>query len=258
MKTLPQIDFEVTVSNYAADIRKLYSLFRPNVQPESVQCEEFEVGVINRMVKMDDPVSRDPIVIRIFRMKIIETLSVEKQEKERANAALANRELEVAAVRQASALGITVKLCATFRNGFIYRFVDGEMLTFERYDFELAKKVATKIAQIHHRMDLGALASPAPVVSWMLGKADDPQKMQEEREFIDRKMKESPFEEHRSQLPGFIELVEEMERIYETLSQKNALGPVCFSHNDLNFTNVLVDRNAEPVLLDFEWVSVAH
>ena len=253
---MKQIDFEVTLENYADDVRRLYGLFRPNARPEEIQCKEFETGVVNRVVKLDDPGSNGPLVFRIFRMRILETLSADQREKQRSSASLSNRALELEAVRKASELGISVSPCATFRNGFIYRFVDGDLLTFETYDYETARKVAAKIARLH-RMDLGALAGRTPSVYWVVGTAGDPKTTEEEREFFDRKMKESEFEEHRSQLPGYKAICEEMEQIHERILEKDAYGPVCFCHNDLNLTNLLIERSPErePILLDFEWVS---
>lgn len=150
-----------------------------------------------------------------------------ERERDLSNTSLMDKSLELEAVRRASELGITVKLCATFRNGFIYRFVDGDVLTFENYDLDIAKKVASKVAMLH-RLDLGALANKTPTLDYILGKAGDLKQLQEERDFLDRKMRESEFEEYRSQLPGFKKLCEEMEKIYEILLQKGALGPVCF------------------------------
>lgn len=223
---MEKIDFEVTIENYGNDIRKLYTILRPNVKPEEVQCNDFDVGIMNRVVKMDDPVSNDPIVFRIFRMKVLETMTEEEREKDKTKSCLTDRELELEAVRRAGELGITVKLCATFRNGFVYRFVDGEMLTLESYDFEVAKKIAANIAKLHG-MDVGAMARKRPV--GYLGKESaDPESTKEESDFLDRKMRESEFEQFRSYLPSFTELSREVEKIHEILLQKDAYGPVCF------------------------------
>lgn len=251
MKT---IDFEVTIENYANDIRKLYSLLRPNANPEAIRCEDFDVGIMNKVVKMDDPDSNDPIVLRIFQLKSLETMSPEEREKKKRQE---NRGLEVEAFRRAGDLGIAPKLCATFRNGFVYPFVDGDMLTAEIYDFEIAKKIAAKVAKLH-RLDLGAMARQRPDRYWeaYFGGERDQAEVKKERDFFDQKMRESEFEEYRDCLPSFTEICVELERIHEILLEKNAYGPVCFLHNDLNITNVIVKKNKEPVLLDFEWVSV--
>ena len=255
---MKQIYFEVSVESYANDIRKLYILFRPNARPEEIRCEEFSVGIVNRVIKMDDPTSNDPVVVRIFRMKLRESMTVEELEKDLKSASPQNRALEMEAIRKASEVGITVRLYATFRNGFIQPFVDGDSLSFEKYDLQLAKKIAAKIAQLH-RLDLRPLAGSTPTVCWLVGKADDQKKIQEERDILDRKMKESPFEYHK-RLPGFHELCQEMEHIHEVLLEKDAYGPVVFCHNDLNLSNLLIERSPErePVLLDFEWVSTSY
>lgn len=257
MKT---IDFEVTLENYANDIRKLYSLLRPTANPGEIRCDEFDVGIMNRVVKMDDPSSNDPVVFRIFRMKYLETMTPEEREKDKLNPSATNRALELESVQRASELGITVKLCATFRNGFIYYFVDGDMLTTEIYDFETAKKIAANVAKLH-RLDLGAMARPKPANYWFMRREVDPAEVQRECDFFDQKLEEKKreFEVFRV-LPTFSETFEELEHIKDILVEKDALGPVCFCHNDLNITNWLITRNSErePVLLDFEWVSDAY
>lgn len=224
---MERIDFSVTIEKYEDDIRRLYRMLRPKAKLEEIRCSEFELGVVNRVIKMDHPGSDGAIVVRIFRMKLRASMTEEERERDKSNTSLPDKALELEAVRRASELGITVKLCATFRNGFIYRFVDGDALIFENYDLDIASKVAAKVAKLH-RLDLGALADKRPTVDYILGREGDLKRIQEERDFLDRKMRESEFEEYRSQLPGFKKLCEEMERIHEILLQKDALGPVCF------------------------------
>ena len=115
MKT---IDFEVTVEDYANDIRKLYGLLRPTANREEIECEEFSVGLMNKVVKMDDPNSNHPIVFRIFQLKKLERMTPEEREKDKMVTSPAKRALELEAVRRASELGITPKMCASFRNGY--------------------------------------------------------------------------------------------------------------------------------------------
>ena len=61
MKT---IDFEVTLENTKDDVKKLYTIVRPEVKPEDIEYSEFEEGVINSIVQLSDPLHKDPIVIR--------------------------------------------------------------------------------------------------------------------------------------------------------------------------------------------------
>ena len=254
MKT---IDFEVTLENYSNDIRKLYGILRPAADPDAIRCKDFDVGIMNRVVKMDDPSSKYAIVFRISRMKILEAMSPEEREEDKSRPSLANRELELEAVRRASELGITVKLCAIFRNGFVYRFVDGDMLTFENYDAEIASRTAASVAKLH-RMDLGAMAREKPAILWNLGRDRDQAEVQQERAFYDQKMKEGGLVEPCGRLPSFTKICAELESVHEILVAKDAYGPICFCHNDLNVTNWLVERDSKrrPVLLDFEWVSI--
>lgn len=58
------IDFEVTLENTKDDVKKLYTIVRPAAKLVEIEYEEFKEGVINSIVKLSDPLHKDPIVIR--------------------------------------------------------------------------------------------------------------------------------------------------------------------------------------------------
>ena len=251
---MENIDFAVSPENFGSDVRQLYTIFRPGIKIGKIECDEFGEGCLNRIVKLDDPKSQDPIVIRIYLLKLLASMSEEEQEKEKGRPSLVNRQLELAALRKASELGITVKLCVTFNNGFIYKFVDADINSFELYDFEVARKTAIKVAKLH-RMDLAGLVREKPAVYKILGK-ENPDEEMEKRASFNQKVKECEFEELRA-MPSYSKLSEEFERLHDLVFEKDAYGPVVFCHNDLNTGNLLIEKHSkEPVLIDFEWVSL--
>lgn len=170
-----------------------------------------------------------------------ETLDLEKFQ---------NRKLELAALKRASELGITVDLLATYTNGFIYRFIDGEQNKFELYDIETtAKQTAIKMARLHAMQVPGA--SKDPIVYKFLDRST----FAEWTKDFAKKQAESKHEELRSVIPLFPWVDDEYERLHNLVLEADAYGPICFCHNDLNETNLLIDRQTkEPIFIDFEWV----
>merc|ERR1711977_47894 len=64
----------------------------------------------------------------------------------------------------------------------------------------------------------------------------------------------SKHEELRSVIPLHPWLDDEYERLHNLVLEADAYGPICFCHNDLNETNLLIDRQTkEPIFIDFEW-----
>lgn len=251
---MKKLDFAVTPENFKNDVKRLYTKLRPDIKPDEIECAEFGEGCLNSIVKLDDPKSQDPIVVRVYLLKLLGSMTEEEREEEKGRPSLVNRELELAALKKASELGITVRLCATFKNGFIYKYVDADMNSFELYDLDVARRTATKLAKLH-RIDLSELAREKPAVYRILGR-DDPDCEIERRALFDRKMKDSELEELRTGLPSYSKLSEEFERLHDLVFEKDAYGPICFAHNDLNTGNLLIEKHSkEPILIDFEWVS---
>ena len=248
------IEFEVTLENFQNDIRQLYTLLRPGVMVDEIsEFVEIEVGVVNTIVKIDDPKSNEPVVIRVYAMRLLQSMS--EEQRKTAKPLRIDRALELEAIRKASELGIGPKLYATFSNGFICKYIDGPMGSFELYDLPVAQKTAVKMAKLHRMRLDDKLVRPKPSVYWLVGKEGDKEFLLKEREAFDKKLEESGIEQLRS-LPSYSALSEEYERMHELVFERDAYGPVCFCHNDLNLSNLLIDRKTkEPIFIDFEWVS---
>lgn len=163
-----------------------------------------------------------------------------------------NRKLELAALKKASELGITVDLLATYTNGFIYTYIDGEQNKFELYNIEsTAKQTAIKMARLHSMQVHGA--SENPIVLKFLDRST----FEEFTKDFTKRQAESKHEELRSVIPLHPWVDDEYERLHYLVLEADAYGPVCFCHNDLNQTNLLIDRQTkEPIFIDFEWVGV--
>lgn len=223
---MKKIDFTVTPENFEDDVKRLYTILRPHTKADEIKCDQFGEGCLNSIVKLDDSKSNDPIVIRVYLLKLLGSMSEEEREKERDRPSLVNRELELEALKKASELDITVKLYATFSNGFVYKFVDAETNSYELYDFDVARRTAIKLAKLH-RLDLSGLARAKPAVYRIVGK-DDPAEEMKKRSFFDQKIKECDLEELKTGLPTYSELSEEFERLHDLLFEKDAYGPVVF------------------------------
>lgn len=250
---MQHFDFEVTIDRFDEDVKRLYTMLRPGVELNEIsECLEMEGGFVNGIVKMNDSKSndppQDPVVVRVHLVKLIKSMT----EEERKKPLPIDRVLELEVLRKSSELDISARLLATFKNGFIYRFVDGVTNTFELYDFQLAERIAIKMARLHHMRLDDRLVNSTPAVLWFLGKDDY---SRERRVLFDKKMEESEFEELREHLPNYSSLSEEYERLHDLVMERGAYGPICLCHNDLNLSNLLVDRHTkEPIFIDFEWV----
>lgn len=254
---MKKFDFEVTVDNFQNDIKRLYIMLRPTVKADEIsECREIEEGIVNAIVRVNDPKSDEPVVVRVYLLRLLQSMGEEEREKQKSQPPPINRQLELEVLRNASELGITAKLFATFSNGFIYKYVNGITNCFEAYDLPVARQVAIKMARLHRIRLADGLAQSKPGVSWIL-RDDNPKLVMERRALFDKKMKESEFAELRGRLPSYSKLCEEYERLNQMVFERDAFGPVCICHNDLNFANLLIDRQTkEPFFIDFEWVSI--
>ena len=212
---------------------------------------------MNSIVKVDDPKSNDPVVVRVYILRLLQSMTEEERERQKNQPSLINRPLELEVLRKASELGVTVRLLATFTNGFIYGYVDGTMNSFERYDRQVARQTAIKMARLHRMRLADGMLNPEPAVYRFVGRSGDLNAVSERRVQFDKKMAESEFEGLRVRLPRYSSLCAEYERLHDLVLERDAYGPACFCHNDLNMSNLLIDRKTkEPIFIDFEWVGV--
>lgn len=244
-----QIDFEVTLENLEADVKHLYTIIRPDVKVETIEYEEFNEGIVNSIVRLDDAKSRDPIVIRTYSIKIQKFTTSTHQGK---SFKFINRELELAALEKASALDITIQLIAKYKNGFVYKYIDGDVNRVQAYDVETATKVARKLAKFH-TIKLDGIARERPLVDLYSNLSADPY-LEEKRKFNER-MQEGDYNEFTSRLPLYLTLQNEYENLNKLIRERDGYGKVCLCHNDLIFTNILIEKaTKQPYLIDFEMV----
>lgn len=248
-----KIDSEVRSENLEEDVKALYRILRPDVAVTDIEYYEFNEGIVNSIVRLDDAKTNDPIVFRTYAIKIKKFQTSSHQSK---SFKFINRELELATLERASELGITVELIATYSNGFIYKYIDGDVNSVETYDVETAKKVAQKLARFHD-IKLDALARDRPLVDTYSNIKEDPNLTEKEK--FNERMKESDYDEFTSRLPLYMALQKEYEKLNSLILERNGYGKVCLCHNDLTLTNILIERaTKEPFLIDFEMVSVPN
>ena len=226
-------------------------MIRPEVKLNEIEYFEFKEGVVNLVARLDDAKNRDPIVIRVYEMKLIK----KKVEEDKTNSKFEfNRVLELAAIKKASDLKVTVKLLATFNNGFIYKYVDGDQNNPKLYDLDTAKKTAIKMARLHH-IDLNELTElsekPKLIVDREMS-LDKDDLFAKEKSTFDKQMSESKYEQLRS-IPVYSKIMKEISDLHDLNLEKDAYGKICFCHNDLNLTNLLIEKSSKQVVfIDFE------
>lgn len=118
---MQSFDFEVTLENSENDIKKLYTLVRPDVRVEDIEYNNFKEGVVNLIVRLDDPIHRQPIVIRTYALKM--RAESNKNGDDFDISKYQNRTLELAAIKAASDLKCSVEMIATYKNGSVTYFI---------------------------------------------------------------------------------------------------------------------------------------
>lgn len=138
----PDVDVDVRADFYETDFLNVLAKIRPEWKPEDVVYEESEKGVtkgrVNTMVRCyrrGDP--RDSIMIRIYN-RLME--------------AWFNRRMEIRCIKYFQDFDCTPtpKLVATFRSGFCYEFIEGEVLTnLQLKEEPIWRRIAEELAKIH-------------------------------------------------------------------------------------------------------------
>lgn len=259
---MKKIDFEVKEDNLEDDLKKLYTIIRPNSNANEIYLEEFNEGIVNSIVRLNDSKNKESIVIRTnsLRIKAFKVNSKADDGSVRNQSfKFINRDLELVALQKASELGITFELVATFNNGFIYKYFDGTVNNVYDYDLEIAKNTAIKMAKLHNciKLDsLNGLARQRPLADKYAGKEPDPFFMQ--KQYLDELMRnDKEYEDYRSNgLNSYQDLQKEYERLDDILEKKDANRRFCLCHNDLTLNNLLIDKKKKVCLfIDFELVS---
>lgn len=194
---MKEIDFEVTLENTEDDVKQLYKLLRPETKDDEIEYNCFQEGVNNLLVKLDDKKNRSPIVVRTYDLK---SISKKQSDIKFDVSTLLVRKLEIEALKKASELEITIKLIATYNNGFIYEFIEGETVDKYGYDQAIAKKTAIRLARFHKIKISDDLVAKRPKI---LEKSPT----QQLHEIIDKKMKESEHKEFNSFLPIYTDII---------------------------------------------------
>eukprot|EP00052_Salpingoeca_macrocollata_P028484 m.276652 g.276652 ORF g.276652 m.276652 type:complete len:357 (+) comp22866_c0_seq11:6060-7130(+) len=155
---------------------------------------------------------------------------------------LINRERELTNFRRLHTYGLSPELHATFTNGYVYGYFEGEACEKETVkDPSLYPLLARKIAQLH-KVPLDANAQPQLFVTiekWLAGVPTS-----------------FPEEDRTKQLQdlGMPHLLIQLKELREKIEQLHA--PVVTSHNDLLCKNIIYDREKGTVnLIDYEYTT---
>lgn len=235
---MKKIDFEVKIDQIERDLKKLYKIIRPKF--EDIKIIELNGGVSNLMFKLDDSINKKSIVIRVFRP----------------NKKFFDCGIEVATILKASELKITANLLGVFDNGMILDYLDAFMNSVQSYDQEIAKLTAQKLAKLH-TIDMNGIANHRPLIFKWLDRQSEP--LYDKKTFLDQRMEESDFVEFNTILPSYSKIEKLTEQLHEMVLERDCYGPITFCHNDLNLTNLLIERKTRDVFfIDFEWVIIIN
>ena len=151
----PKIKFEVKLNNLENDVKRLYTMLRSGVEIGDIDdFYKFKDGIINSMIRLNDPKSKHPVVVRTYDGKL---------SRNKTSLNIQNRHLELVVLEKCSELNITSKLIATFDNGLIMDFINGSAFYIENYGIETSKQIARRLAKFH-RIKIDELIKTRTVV----------------------------------------------------------------------------------------------
>lgn len=215
---MKEIDFKVSLEDTENDIKKLYKFIRSDVNDNDIEYYQFNEGVLNLVVKLDDAKHREPLVFRSNALKILK-LRNEGEERTLDPREIRRRVIELASMKKANDLNITVKLVASYKNGFVYKYVDADLNNLDLYDLQMARKVATKMARLHS-IDFRKIADEEPAIFSMVNYRDEKREAK-----IDKQMKDSSAKEVK-QLPLFSQIKKEFRKIHTLILENDAYGEI--------------------------------
>ena len=234
------IKFEVKFNNFENDVKHLYTMIRPDVEIGDIEFFKYIDRFMNTMIRLNDPKYNHSIAVQILNGKLSQSLGLVLMDK-------------------ASELNITSKLIATFDNGLIMDYINGDDFYIQNYGIEASKELARRLAKFHKIK----LDDPVHQFKWI-----------EKRSFVDI-YSESPIlkdilllklnefmeqnknviKEFTDNLPSFSNLHDEFKELHNFMLKNDAYGKICLCHNVLIPTNIRIDNTGIPYLTHFEAVS---
>ncbi|XP_074108658.1 ethanolamine kinase 1 isoform X1 [Cotesia typhae] len=233
------IDIKIDENDYQNDIKTIVDILRPEWPKYQLQFKIFTNGITNKLIGVYylDHYS-EMLLIRIYGNK---------------TDLLIDRKDEVRNIRVLNKAEYTHSLYATFNNGLVYEFINGEVLTPETViNPDIYWLVAKRLAQMHlldpreycQGTNWGDDADREPII-WnktekflglMPKSFDDP-------------IKQARFEEL---IKPHSVLQQEYKLLKSSLIKLDS--PIVYSHNDLLLTNILYDKTINSVtFIDFEY-----
>lgn len=249
----PKFNYTVRPAKLIEDVKALYTKLRPGTRIENVKTYPLNNGLVNSLIHLVDETTGDQVVFRTFGVKLSRFADPTNRTR---FVDPHNRELELATLRRASELNITSKLIATYNNGLVMQYIDGDIVRSSTYDIEIGKELARRLAKFH-RIKLGNLVRNEPLLdSYADGKRDRPIRGNATlMALLEEEIREK-FDEFRSKLPSYSELRKQFAELYQLLLKRDVLGEIVFGHNDLNGANIMIESGTRtPYMIDFETVS---
>ncbi|XP_053597991.1 ethanolamine kinase 1 [Microplitis demolitor] len=237
MKNEVHIDLTIDENDYQDDIKQIVDILRKHWPKDQLEFKIFTNGITNKLIGVYYPGHyNEMLLVRIYGNK---------------TDLLINRKDEVKNIRVLHKAGHTHSLYATFNNGLVYEFLNGEVLTPETIiNPDIYWLVAKRLAQMHllnpreYLSDYGGEGPREPII-W--------KKTEKFMELMPRSfdddLKQARFEK---MIKPFQVLEEEYKLLKDNLIKLDS--PIVYSHNDLLLTNILYDKNVNTVtFIDFEY-----
>ena len=242
-----KIKFEVKFDNLENDVKQLYTLLRPGVETGDIESFPIKKGAMNSMIRLDDPKSKHPVVVRTFDSKFARNNTYINN--------IHNRDIEMVVLEKSSELNIAPKLIATFDNGLIMEFINGSEFYVQNYGIETSREFARRLAKFH-KIKLDDFVEKRPIADEFSEKGPflDEKLIKEMDEFMEQN--KNIIMEYTSNLTSFSNLQKEFKDLHDLILKKKAYGQICLGHNDLIPSNIMIEKNTGiPYLIDFETVS---
>jgi len=234
---IPYVDIDVDASNVTENVFEILKVAKPTWKSEEIKYEEsakgLKRGLINTMVKCyPESNPKDAVMVRVKNNKFAQQWQL-------------TTSTELLCVKYFSDQGYAPTVLATFKNGFCYEFIQGEVLSSPRLNEDkIWPQIAEYFAKFHSVTDLQV---PESMGGYKQSEAMFEQLFKMYPEKFDDPEKDRRFKE----LPKLEVLKEEFE-----LVKKNAMEiqpKIVLCHNDVRAENILYnDENEKVHFVDFE------